>query len=131
MTAKAISSAATSQKGSGFLTRLANPRVYCALLALSLILIVPAVIDSPFVVHVFVTICVFAALSTAWNIVGGYAGQLSLGHTVFYGIGGYTTALLSASASVIRVSVCGARSSLWRRSPFLRWCAFSPSTSLA
>jgi branched-chain amino acid transport system permease protein len=94
MTAKAISSAATSQKGSGFLTRLANPRVYCALLALSLILIVPAVIDSPFVVHVFVTICVFAALSTAWNIVGGYAGQLSLGHTVFYGIGGYTTALL-------------------------------------
>jgi len=49
---------------------------------------------SPFVVHVFVTICVFAALSTAWNIVGGYAGQLSLGHMVFYGIGGYTTALL-------------------------------------
>jgi len=94
MTAKAIAPTATSPRSTGFLARLANPRVYCALIALSLLLIVPIVIDSPFIVHVFVTICVFGALSTAWNIVGGYAGQLSLGHAVFYGIGGYTTALL-------------------------------------
>lgn len=94
MTAKAIATSAQGQRKPGLLGRLTEPRVYTALLALSLILIVPAVIDSPFIVHVFVTICVFGALSTAWNIVGGYAGQLSLGHTVFYGIGGYTTALL-------------------------------------
>nr|WP_029003273.1 branched-chain amino acid ABC transporter ATP-binding protein/permease [Azorhizobium doebereinerae] len=74
--------------------RLTHPRVYCSLAALALLLLIPLVSGSPFVVHVFVTICVFAALSTAWNIVGGYAGQLSLGHMVFYGIGGYTTALL-------------------------------------
>ncbi|CUA89868.1 ABC-type branched-chain amino acid transport system, ATPase component [Chelatococcus sambhunathii] len=73
---------------------LGNPRVYTSLAALSLILVIPIVVDSPFIVHVFVTICVFAGLSTAWNIVGGYAGQLSLGHMVFYGIGAYTTALL-------------------------------------
>ena len=73
---------------------LTHPRVYVALILLSLLLVIPALSDSPFVVHVFVTICVFAGLSTAWNIVGGYAGQLSLGHMMFYGIGGYTTALL-------------------------------------
>lgn len=73
---------------------LADPRVYLTLVGLSLLLIIPTLTDSPFVVHVFVTICVYAALSTAWNIVGGYAGQLSLGHTVFYGIGAYVTALL-------------------------------------
>jgi len=78
----------------GFLFRLSEPRVYMTLAALSLLLIVPGVIDSPFIIHIFVTICVFGALSTAWNIVGGYAGQLSLGHTMFYGLGGYTTALL-------------------------------------
>src|SRR3712207_1959239 len=94
MTAKAIAPTATSPRSTGFLARFTNPRVYCALIALSLLLIVPIAIDSPFVVHVFVTICIFGALSTAWNIVGGYAGQLSLGHTVFYGIGAYTTALL-------------------------------------
>lgn len=94
MTAKVIAPAVGSQRKSGLLTRLLHPRVYTALGALALLLVVPVLIDSPFVVHVFVTICIFGALSTAWNIVGGYAGQLSLGHTVFYGIGGYTTALL-------------------------------------
>ncbi|MXQ10599.1 ATP-binding cassette domain-containing protein [Microvirga makkahensis] len=94
MTAKVIAPAETSQRNAGLLSRLTNPRVYCALIALSMLLIVPVLIDSTFVVHVFVTICIFGALSTAWNIVGGYAGQLSLGHTVFYGIGAYTTALL-------------------------------------
>jgi branched-chain amino acid transport system permease protein len=74
--------------------RIIDPRVYCSLAALSLLLIIPWLSGSPFVVHIFVTICVFAGLSVAWNIVGGYAGQLSLGHTVFYGIGAYTTALL-------------------------------------
>jgi branched-chain amino acid transport system permease protein len=71
-----------------------EPTVYAPLAVLSLLLIIPGLSGSLFVIHVFVTICVFAALSTAWNIVGGYAGQLSLGHTVFYGVGAYTTALL-------------------------------------
>jgi branched-chain amino acid transport system permease protein len=65
-----------------------------SLLALSLLLVVPALSGSAFIIHIFVTICVFAGLSTAWNIVGGYAGQLSLGHTIFYGIGAYTAALM-------------------------------------
>jgi branched-chain amino acid transport system permease protein len=94
MAVKVIAPTATSQRNAGLLSRIANPRVYVALIALSMLLIVPVLIDSTFVVHVFVTICIFGALSTAWNIVGGYAGQLSLGHTVFYGIGAYTTALL-------------------------------------
>jgi branched-chain amino acid transport system permease protein len=36
----------------------------------------------------------------AWNIVGGYAGQLSLGHAVFYGIGGYTATLLTQNFGI-------------------------------
>lgn len=84
----------TAASSATWLAAIAHPRVYCTLLLLSLLLIVPLLTDSSFVTHVFVTICVFAALSSAWNIVGGYAGQLSLGHMMFYGIGAYTTALL-------------------------------------
>jgi len=58
------------------------------------LLILPLAINNAFVSHVFITICLFAALSTAWNIVGGFAGQMSLGHAVFYGIGGYTGVIL-------------------------------------
>ena len=74
--------------------QLSRPQVYCSLALLSLLVLVPALSESAFLIHIFVTICVFAALSTAWNIVGGYAGQLSLGHMMFYGIGAYTTSLL-------------------------------------
>jgi len=38
----------------------------------------------------------FAALAQSWNILGGYAGYLSLGHAAFVGIGGYTVGILSA-----------------------------------
>jgi branched-chain amino acid transport system permease protein len=34
-------------------------------------------------------------LASAWNLLGGFAGQVSLGYSAFLGIGAYTTALLS------------------------------------
>jgi branched-chain amino acid transport system permease protein len=36
----------------------------------------------------------FVALGLAWNIISGIGGQLSMGHAAFYGLGGYTSALL-------------------------------------
>lgn len=40
---------------------------------------------------------VFAGLAVAWNILGGFGGQFSLGHAVFFGIGGYSVALLKVN----------------------------------
>lgn len=73
---------------------LTHPRFYVAAILLAMLLVVPLLSGSQFVFHIFVLLCLFAALSTAWNIVGGFAGQLSLGHAVFYGIGAYTAMLL-------------------------------------
>ncbi|HYD70281.1 branched-chain amino acid ABC transporter ATP-binding protein/permease [Azospirillum sp.] len=77
------------------LARLTDPRFYVSVAALSLFLLVPLGIGQPFFTHIAITICTYAALATAWNIVGGFTGQLSLGHTIFYGIGAYTAALLA------------------------------------
>lgn len=44
--------------------------------------------------HIFILIFLFAYLSQSWNILGGYAGQLSLGHAAFFGLGAYTSTLL-------------------------------------
>lgn len=71
-----------------------HPRVYVSALVLALLLVIPLSVGSPFVYHLFILICSYAALASAWNIVGGFAGQLSLGHAVFYGVGAYTTTLL-------------------------------------
>ncbi len=37
----------------------------------------------------------YVTLSTAWNIMGGYTGQISFGHATFYGLGAYTTSILA------------------------------------
>ncbi|SAL76416.1 branched-chain amino acid ABC transporter [Caballeronia arvi] len=73
---------------------LLHPRGYTGALALLALLAVPFALQSPFAFHLAVLVCIFGALATAWNIVGGFAGQLSLGHAVFYGIGSYAATLL-------------------------------------
>ncbi len=44
---------------------------------------------------IFIFIFFYAFLGQAWNIVGGYAGQLSAGHAAFVGVGAYTAAKLA------------------------------------
>jgi branched-chain amino acid transport system permease protein len=46
--------------------------------------------------NLLITTFYFAFLGQAWNILGGYAGQLSLGHAAFFAIGAYTSAVLHA-----------------------------------
>lgn len=45
-------------------------------------------------VNIFLLIFLFGYLAQAWNILGGFAGQLSLGHAAFFGIGAYTSTIL-------------------------------------
>jgi branched-chain amino acid transport system permease protein len=47
-----------------------------------------------YVIRVFTLIFLFAAMAQSWNIVGGLANQMSLGHAAFFGIGAYTSTLL-------------------------------------
>jgi branched-chain amino acid transport system permease protein len=56
-------------------------------------LAVPLFVDQDYQLSVLFRVFLFAALSLAWNLVGGYAGQLSLGHAAFFGIGAYGLAL--------------------------------------
>lgn len=59
-----------------------------------LLLLVPLVVTDVFWLGLGITVLMWAALATAWNISGGLAGGLSLGHAAFFGIGAYTSTLL-------------------------------------
>ncbi len=50
--------------------------------------------NGEYYVHILVLILMYAYLSTAWNILGGYAGQHSLGHGMFLGAGAYVSTAL-------------------------------------
>lgn len=55
----------------------------------------PLVVRDAFLLDSLVLILMWGAAGAAWNIAGGYAGQVSLGHAAFFGLGAYATALLS------------------------------------
>jgi branched-chain amino acid transport system permease protein len=66
-----------------------------AVLALLLVLLmIPLATDTYFVLNVFIIGFIFVMLGHAWNIIGGYAGQLALGHALLWAVGAYTTAIL-------------------------------------
>ncbi len=56
---------------------------------LALLPLLPEVTANSFRVHVMILILLFASMAQAWNIIGGYCGQVSFGHSVFFGIGAY------------------------------------------
>ncbi len=59
------------------------------LAVLGVLPLIPGVADNSFRMHVFILILLYAAMAQAWNIIGGYCGQVSFGHSVFFGIGAY------------------------------------------
>ena len=53
----------------------------------------PLWITDGYVLQLIFRVVVFAVLGMAWNLIGGYAGQLSLGHVAYFGIGAYAMTL--------------------------------------
>jgi branched-chain amino acid transport system permease protein len=57
------------------------------------LLVYPLIFSGPFYLDVGVTFLLAAISASAWNIVGGYAGQVSVGHAMFFGLGAYAPLL--------------------------------------
>jgi branched-chain amino acid transport system permease protein len=56
--------------------------------------------SNDYYLNLMVLTLLYAGLASAWNIVGGMAGQFSLGHTAFVGIGAYTSTVLFNYAGI-------------------------------
>jgi branched-chain amino acid transport system permease protein len=65
-----------------------------ALLFFGLAALIPLVVRDAYFLDSLVLILLWGALSAAWNVAGGYAGQVSIGHASFFGIGAYSAALM-------------------------------------
>ncbi len=52
----------------------------------------PFVVKDPFWQNVAVLALIFATAATAWAVLGGFAGQVSFGHSLFFSVGAYATA---------------------------------------
>jgi branched-chain amino acid transport system permease protein len=67
-----------------------------ALLAALILAIIslPLLVNNDFLIHSLIMVMYFAYLASAWNLMCGYVGQISFGHSVFSGVGGYCSVLL-------------------------------------
>jgi branched-chain amino acid transport system permease protein len=59
-----------------------------------LLLLYPFILSGPFYWDIGVAFLLAAISASAWNIVGGYAGQVSVGHSMFFGVGAYVPLLV-------------------------------------
>ena len=67
---------------------------------LILMIALPWLITSSFALEILVRILLFAFIGTSWNLLGGYAKQLSLGHVAFFGLGAYTSTLMEINFGI-------------------------------
>lgn len=60
-------------------------------IALAVAIAYPLVFSTPFQQRLGALVLLYAIAASAWNIVGGFAGQVSVGHVVFFGAGAYAS----------------------------------------
>ena len=64
------------------------------LLVLASLLAIPRYVESPYTLHMMILLFMSVVQGQSWNILGGYAGQHSVGHAAYFGVGAYTTMML-------------------------------------
>src|SRR6201993_2204092 len=64
-------------------------RVIWPVLLLAIVFAYPLVFSTPFEQRLGALVLLYALAASSWNIVGGYAGQVSVGHAVYFGCGAY------------------------------------------
>lgn len=57
-------------------------------------LVFPLLFERGSWLNIAILVLLYAALAQAWNILGGFAGQISLGNAAFFGVGAYTSTVM-------------------------------------
>ncbi|MCL6551954.1 MAG: branched-chain amino acid ABC transporter ATP-binding protein/permease [Firmicutes bacterium] len=92
--------AAFSPPAAGRARALASPPAWAVVATAGALALVPLGVHDAFFLNAMITVFLFGTVAQAWNLIGGYAGQISFGHAVFFGLGAYTAAVLLKEAGV-------------------------------
>src|SRR5215207_6461152 len=84
----------------GLLGRIPGPRLAAGIVLLAAVLYPVVNPWSPYTQGVVLLAFLLAIQASSWNIISGYAGYTSLGHSMFLGLGAYTTAIIALHSGV-------------------------------
>ncbi len=62
-------------------------QIILIVLLIAILACLPMVIEKESIINLLILIFLYIMLASSWNILGGYAGQTSLGHAAFFGLG--------------------------------------------
>ncbi|SFL93970.1 branched-chain amino acid ABC transporter permease [Variovorax sp. OV329] len=68
---------------------------HCLVALMALAALLPLVVRDQYLLHIAIMVLFYAVLASSLNLVVGYVGEFSLGHTAFLGTGAYAAAILS------------------------------------
>jgi branched-chain amino acid transport system permease protein len=67
---------------------------FLPLIILAVLFVLPLIGLSSYMMHILVLVIMYSMIGMAWNLLGGYCGQVSFGHAAFFGMGAYSAGLL-------------------------------------
>jgi branched-chain amino acid transport system permease protein len=71
-----------------------EPKYYLLALAILFFAVIPLFLNSAYYLHTAIMVLFWAYLASAWNIIGGFAGRLALGHGAYVATGAYVSSIL-------------------------------------
>lgn len=77
--------------------RMLSPRSVGTPALIAIIILAPLFLRSPYQYELAILICINAILAISLNLLMGYAGQISLAHAGFFGLGAYSSTILTAA----------------------------------
>lgn len=82
-----------------------TPALIIAFVAIGLVVAIGLLSDSQHLLTLTIQTMILAALASSWNILGGFAGQISLGHAAFFGLGALITRELWLGGTALGVAM--------------------------
>jgi len=73
---------------------------YYPFITLAVLLVLPLLGFSTYVMHILILLLMWATIGMSWNLLSGYCGQVSFGHAAFFGIGAYTAGILYSKGAI-------------------------------
>src|SRR5215472_10004179 len=88
------------RRGDTSITRRRRKEMVIGALLLAALALLPLPIHDVYTRNLIIITVLFAGLAQAWNILGGYCGQISLSHALYFGVGAYVSTLLLTRAGI-------------------------------
>ncbi len=67
---------------------------------MGLLALLPLLGLSSYLMHILILVIMWSVIGMAWNLLGGYCGQVSFGHAAFFGVGAYTAGMLYSKLGI-------------------------------